>query len=110
MSQIGSEVRSVRAYKAMLQGEGALPDEQVLEILQAQRQRLDRITRKWRADAKKRQAGGGAAGSVDSYRAMAEVLEALDKLALACGAAEPKQPNPPPAPGMGRTANGMDKL
>ncbi|WP_046158846.1 hypothetical protein [Chromobacterium vaccinii] len=62
MSQIGSEVRSVRAYKAMLQGEGALPDEQVLEILQAQRQRLDLITRKWRADAKKRQAGGGAGG------------------------------------------------
>ncbi|QND82582.1 Uncharacterized protein ChrSV_0353 [Chromobacterium vaccinii] len=110
MSQIGSEVRSVRAYKAMLLEEGALPDEQVLEILQSQRLLLDLIIRKWRADAQKRQASGGAAGSVDSYRAMAEALEGLDKLALACGAAEPKQPNPPPAPGMGRTANGVDKL
>ncbi|MBX9296742.1 hypothetical protein [Chromobacterium piscinae] len=84
-----------------------MPDELVLEILQTQRQKLDLITRKWRADAKKRQASGGAAGSVDSYRAMAEVMAVLDKLALACGAAEPKQP---PAPGMGRTANGKDKL
>ncbi|MBA8736979.1 hypothetical protein [Chromobacterium violaceum] len=110
MSKIASEVRSVRAYKAMLQGEGALSDEQVLEILQAQRQMLDLITRKWRADAKKRQTSGGAAGSVDSYRAMAEMLEALDRLAQACGAVEPKKANPPPATGVSRTANGKDKL
>ncbi|AXE29790.1 hypothetical protein DK842_07755 [Chromobacterium phragmitis] len=110
MSMIQSEVRCVRAGKALQEGEGALADEQALEILQAQRAMLGQIIRKWRADAKKREANGGAAGTADAYQAMAAVSQALDMLAQACGVTPRKAPNPPPGAGVGRTADGKDKL
>ncbi|MEN7433297.1 hypothetical protein VA599_21395 [Chromobacterium sp. TRC.1.1.SA] len=110
MSAIQNEVRSVRAGKALQAGEGALSDEQALEILLAQRAMLGQIIRKWRADATKRQANGGAAGSVDVYEAMAAVSRTLDTLARVCGVTPPKKPDSPPSPGVWRTANGKDKL